>query len=74
MNFQGPLDIGHWGLGMDPDWEIMELSEPLHSRSLKSLSYHIFPSIWYLDLYSHISPGAKLNKVPELFGDPLMPD
>jgi hypothetical protein len=52
----------------------MELSEPLHSRSLKSLSYHIFPSIWYLDLYSHISPGAKLNKVPELFGDPLMPD
>jgi hypothetical protein len=68
------------------DWKIMQLTEPLHRRSLQNLSCHIFPSIWCLDLCSHISwrkqptlssyqpPDAKLGKVPELFGDSLMSD
>jgi hypothetical protein len=37
------------------DWGIMELAKPLHSRSLQSLSYCIFPRTLYLDLCSHIS-------------------
>jgi hypothetical protein len=68
------------------DWEIMELAEPLHGRILQSLFYHIFPSTWYLDFVPASSwrkqpavstyqlSDAKLDKVPELLGDSLMPD
>jgi hypothetical protein len=75
-------DIGDqaWTL----DWEITEFAKSPHSRSLQSLSYHIFPSSWCLDLCFHISlknttccvcipaPKAKLDKVPELLNARLM--
>jgi hypothetical protein len=65
---------------------MMEFAQPLHGMIFHSVSYHIFPSTWCRDLCSHISlknttrcvcippPDAKLDKVPELFGDSLMPD
>jgi hypothetical protein len=66
---------------MTLDWEIMELAQPLHSRSLQSSLTIIFPapgsciSLKKTTCCVRIpAPDAKLDKVPELSGDSLMSD
>jgi hypothetical protein len=65
---------------------MMELATFLHGRSLQSSPTFILPSTWCLDLCScisleennllclHTSSLMKLDKVPELLRDSLMPD